>query len=266
VVGFKPTYGTVPTSGVVPLSWSCDHCGPIAASVGEAAALYEVLSGVPAPPSVPPAPLRVGRLVGDDLALVDPAVGRALDRLCALLERTGARIDEVELPLAAARSAVAVIVLPEMAAAHAPLLAETGEEGYGARVLAGIRLGRSALATEYLTGLRYRGHFVALVEELLAERDALLLPTVPVVAPERASNVVRLGDGSEVGVQVALTALPGAFNCSGSPVVSLPVGLADGLPVGASLVGRIGADHELLRVAKVVEDAVGFAERPALHA
>jgi Asp-tRNA(Asn)/Glu-tRNA(Gln) amidotransferase A subunit family amidase len=69
-----------------------------------------------------------------------------------------------------------------------------------------------------------------------------------------------------VGVQAALTALPGAFNCSGSPVVSLPVGLADGLPVGASLVGRIGADHELLRVARVVEDAAAFTGRPPLPA
>ena len=170
------------------------------------------------------------------------------------------------MPLAAARSAVATIVLPEMAAAHAHLLAETGEQGYGSRVLAAIRLGQSALATEYVAGLRYRGRFVTLVEEFLAERDALLLPTIPVVAPERASQVVRLGDGSEIGVQVALTALPGAFNCSGSPVVSVPVGLVDGLPVGVSLVGRIGGDHELLRTAKVVEDAAHFTGRPAVHA
>jgi aspartyl-tRNA(Asn)/glutamyl-tRNA(Gln) amidotransferase subunit A len=266
VVGFKPTYGAVPTTGVLPLSWSCDHCGPIAASVTEAALLFEVLSGVPAPPLTAPNPLRLGRLVGDDLAMVDPAVGEALDRLCGRLERAGARIDEVELPLAAARSAVATIVLPEMAAAHAHLLAETGEQGYGSRVLAAIRLGQSALATEYVAGLRYRGRFVTLVEEFLAERDALLLPTIPVVAPERASQVVRLGDGSEIGVQVALTALPGAFNCSGSPVVSVPVGLVDGLPVGVSLVGRIGGDHELLRTAKVVEDAAHFTGRPAVHA
>jgi aspartyl-tRNA(Asn)/glutamyl-tRNA(Gln) amidotransferase subunit A len=266
VVGFKPTYGAVPAAGVFPLSWSCDHIGPIAAGVFEVALLFEALSGVPGPAPVQPDPLRLGRLVGEDLALVDPAVSEALDRLCGRLERGGARIDEVELPLRAARSAVATIVLPEMAAAHAALLAETGEEGYGSRVLDAIRLGQSALATEYLAGLRYRGRFVALVEQLLGGRDTLLLPTIPVVAPERASRVVRLGDGSEMGVQVALTALPGAFNCSGSPVVSIPVGLVDGLPVGASLVGRIGGDHELLRMAAVVEGAARFTGRPALHA
>jgi aspartyl-tRNA(Asn)/glutamyl-tRNA(Gln) amidotransferase subunit A len=266
VVGFKPTYGAVPAAGVFPLSWSCDHVGPIAATVAEAGLLFEVMSGVSAPSPAPPDPLRVGRLVGEDLALVDPAVSEVLDRLCGRLEKGGARIDEVELPLRAARSAVATIVLPEMAAAHAHLLAATGEEGYGRRVLAAIRLGQSALATEYLAGLRYRGRFVALVEEALDEHDALLLPTTPVVAPGSASQTVRLGDGSEMGVQVALTALPGAFNCSGSPVVSLPVGLVDGLPVGASLVGWIGGDFELLRVAAAVEAAAHFTARPVLHA
>jgi Asp-tRNA(Asn)/Glu-tRNA(Gln) amidotransferase A subunit family amidase len=65
---------------------------------------------------------------------------------------------------------------------------------------------------------------------------------------------------------VALTALPGAFNCSGSPVVSVPIGLVGGLPVGASLVGRIGGDHQLLRIAAVVEAAASFTGRPVLHA
>jgi aspartyl-tRNA(Asn)/glutamyl-tRNA(Gln) amidotransferase subunit A len=228
--------------------------------------LFEVLSGQPAPrPEAPAAerPMRLGRLVGDDLALVDPAVGGALDRLRGRLEARGAQIDEVRLPLAKARAAVAAIVLPELAAAHERLLADTGEEGYGPRVLAAIRLGQSALATEYLAGLRYRGPFVARVEALLEERDALLLPTIPVVAPEIGARAVRLGDGREAGIQESLTALPGAFNCSGSPVVSLPIGLVGGLPVGASLVGRIGGDHELLRVAAAIEDAAGFSGRPS---
>jgi aspartyl-tRNA(Asn)/glutamyl-tRNA(Gln) amidotransferase subunit A len=265
IVGFKPTYGVVPAAGVFPLSWSCDHVGPLAADVEAATLLFEALSGVPAPAPEPRGPLRLGRLVGEDLALVDPAVNQVLNRLCERLESGGARIDEVELPLRLARSAVAAIVLPEMAAAHARLLAETGEEGYSLNVLTAIRLGQSSLATEYLAGLRYRGRFVALVEELLGGRDALLLPTIPVVAPERTSRALRLGDGSEVGVQVALTALPGAFNCSGSPVVSVPAGLVDGLPVGVSLVGKIGGDYELLRVATAVEDAARFTSRPVIH-
>ena len=270
VVGFKPSLGRVPATGVWPLSWSCDHVGAIAGDVAGAALLFAVMTGDPVP-AVAAAPRpgvggpRVGRLVGEGLGGVDPAVTAVMDALCGRLEAAGARVDEVSLPLPAARAAVAAMVLPEAAAAHAGLLAATGEDGYGPRVLAALRLGQSALAGEYLVGLRYRGRFAALAEGSLAEREALLLPTLPCVAPETGQRTVSIA-GVTGGVQETLTALPGAFNCSGSPVVSVPVGLVDGLPVGASLVGRIGGDHELLRVAAWVEGVAPRIGRPSVPA
>ncbi|HET6751026.1 MAG TPA: amidase [Actinomycetes bacterium] len=275
VVGFKPTWGRVPATGVFPLSWSCDHVGPIAADVAGAALLFEVMAAAPAPAAPaerrPPGAggPRIGRLADAALGPVDPPVAAALDDLCERLEAAGARIDEVTLPLRAARAAVAAIVLAEAAAAHATLLAETGEDGYGPRVLAALRLGQSALAGEYLAGLRYRGRFLAAVEALLGEREALLLPTLPCVAPETGRRTVTVA-GVGAGVQPALTGLPGPFNCSGSPVVSLPVGLvpSDGgpLPVAASLVGRLGGDHELLRLAAWAEAVVPRIGRPSVPA
>jgi aspartyl-tRNA(Asn)/glutamyl-tRNA(Gln) amidotransferase subunit A len=278
VVGLKPTWGRVPATGVWPLSWSCDHVGPIAASVADVALLDRVLAGEPAagpgggadpqaaegagPGSDGP---RIGRLAGRDLEPVDPAVTAVLDELCRRLEAAGAVVDEVVLPLKAARGAGATIVLAEAAAAHARLLAETGEDGYSPAMLAMLALGGSALAGEYLTGLRYRGRFAAEVEGLLAGRDALLLPTLPCVAPPATERLVRIA-GTEVGVQAALTRLPGPLNCSGSPVLSLPAGLVGGLPVGASLVGRIGGDRELLGLAAWVEAMVPAIGRPAIHA
>jgi aspartyl-tRNA(Asn)/glutamyl-tRNA(Gln) amidotransferase subunit A len=273
VVGFKPTWGAVPAGGVWPLAWSCDHVGPIAGDVADAALLFSVMAGHPPPTAKAAAgpgrdPPRLGRLAGGQLGPVEPAVEAAVDGLCDRLEQRGARIDEVELPLGAARAAVAAIVLPEAAAAHDRLLAETGEDGYGARTLAALRLGQSALAGEYLTGLRYRGRFAALVEALLAERDALLLPTLPCVAPQTGQATVTI-DGVTAGTQAALTALPGPFNCSGSPVVSLPIALVPagtGLPVAASLVGRIGGDHELLEVASWVEGVAPGTGEPRVGA
>ena len=185
-----------------------------------------------------------------------------VDELCRRLEAGGATLDEVSLPLAAARGAVATIVLAEAAEVHARLLAETGEDGYSRAMLSMIRIGRSALAAEYLAGLRYRARFVAEVEGLLAGRDALLLPTLPCVAPRSDARTVDIA-GTQVGVQAALTRLPGPFNCSGSPVLSLPAGLAGGLPVGVSLVGRIGGDRDLLDVAAWVEAAAPAIGRPA---
>jgi aspartyl-tRNA(Asn)/glutamyl-tRNA(Gln) amidotransferase subunit A len=169
VVGLKPTWGRVPATGVWPLSWSCDHVGPIAATVADVAMLDAVLTGAAAPGAVDSqrhrsaasawAP-RIGRIVGPDLDPVDPAVTEVMDDLCRRLEAAGAAVDEVSLPLQAARGAVAAIVLAEAAEVHARLLAETGEDGYSRAMLAMIRIGRSALAGEYLAGLRYRGRFV----------------------------------------------------------------------------------------------------------
>ena len=265
VAGLKPTWGRVPATGVWPLSWSCDHVGPIADGVADVALLDQVLAGGtarPGPPGPRPAAPRIGRLVGGDLDPVDPAVTASVDELCRRLEAAGASLDEVTLPLAAARGAVATIVLAEAAEAHARLLAETGEDGYSRAMLSMIRIGRSALAGEYLAGLRYRARFVAEVEGLLAGRDALLLPTLPCVAPASDARTVTIA-GTQVGVQAALTRLPGPFNCSGSPVLSLPAGLVGGLPVGASLVGRIGGDRDLLDVAAWVEAAAPAIGRPA---
>jgi len=266
VVGFKPTYGAVPAKGVWPVSWSCDHVGPIAGSCADVALLFSVLSARPDSTSeVTARSPRFGRLVGEGLGIVDPAVTAVVDRVCLALEAAGASVDQVELPLPAARAAVAAIVLPELAAAHDGLLAATGQAGYGSRVLTAIRIGQRSPASEYLAGLRYRGRFVTVVEELLAGRDALLLPTMPVVAPGTGEQVLTLGDGGEAGVQAALTALPGAFNCAGSPVLSLPAGLVRGLPVGVSLVGRLGADAALLRVGGLVESNLVPLGPPVIH-
>lgn len=269
VVGLKPTWGRVPATGVWPLSWSCDHVGPIAATVADVALLDEVLAAEPGREAGPGADHsttpRIGRVVGDDLGPVDPAVAGVMDELCRRMEAAGATVDEVVLPLQAARGAVAAIVLAEAAAAHVRLLAETGEDGYSRAMLAMIRIGRSALAGEYLTGLRYRGRFVAEVEGLLAGRDALLLPTLPCAAPPAGERTVTIA-GTRVGVQAALTRLPGPFNCSGSPVLSLPAGQVGGLPVGASLVGRIGGDRALLSLAARVEVVAPDIGRPAVHA
>jgi aspartyl-tRNA(Asn)/glutamyl-tRNA(Gln) amidotransferase subunit A len=273
IVGFKPTYGAVPATGVWPLSWSCDHVGPLARGVADAWLAFGVLAGQtePAAPAAmaPGTPgqagpttarsgvagLRLGWLVGDLVDGVSDEVAAVMADLRAGLVEAGAVVDEVRLPLGVARAAAAAVVLPELAAAHDRLLTQSGEDGYGPPVLAALRLGPTVLASEYLAGLRYRGRFAAQVEAVLASRDALVLPTLPVTAPLIGQATVEIA-GRPASVQAALTALPGPFNCSGSPVVSLPAGLAGGLPVGVSLVGRLGRDQELLEVAGSVEAAI----------
>ncbi|MDP9209069.1 MAG: amidase family protein, partial [Actinomycetota bacterium] len=91
------------------------------------------------------------------------------------------------------------------------------------------------------------------------------LPTLPCPVPLAGERTVTIA-GTRVGVQAALTRLPGPFNCSGSPVLSLPAGLVENLPVGVSLVGRIGGDRDLLALGAWAEAVAPEIGRPAIHA
>ena len=252
VVGLKPTWGRVPATGVWPLSWSCDHVGPIAATVADVALLDEVLAAEPGGEAGPAgdAP-RIGRVVGDDLGPVDPAVAGMLDELCRRMEAAGATVDEVVLPLQAARGAVGAIVLAEAAAAHVRLLAETGEDGYSRAMLAMIRIGRSALAGEYLTGLRYRGRFVAAGRGAAGRpgRPPAAHPAVRGPAGRRADRDHRRDQGRRAGRPdpparaVQLLGQPGpvpARRAGGRPPGRGVAGRPDRRRPGAVVAGRLG--------------------------
>ena len=132
VVGLKPTAGEVPTEGVIPLSTSLDHIGPLARSVDDAAIIWAVLTGRPIPSidSPPPlAQLRFARLRGYFESPLEPVVRSAFEDALDRLRRAGATITDAELPSAREISAAYVnIVLPEGAAWHARYLATRGRD------------------------------------------------------------------------------------------------------------------------------------------
>ena len=127
VVGLKPTFGEIPTTGVVPLSVSLDHVGPIARSVRDAWILYGVLKGTGDLPTAPPpaSQLRLGKLGGYFADVLDADVrsrfGSALDRL----RTPGASVRDVRMPSAPAIAQTYLnVALPEAFAYHAKSLDE----------------------------------------------------------------------------------------------------------------------------------------------
>ena len=146
LVGLKPVFRDVPTQGVVPLSTSLDHVGPLCATVADAAAIFRVIADVPgldAPPQTgDPRGLRLGVPRRYFLDLLDDDVARAFDETCARLAAAGVRLDDVTIPHAAEIGAVYLHVALTEAGGECQLLAEISRQAQQlhAWIVAGDRL------------------------------------------------------------------------------------------------------------------------------
>jgi aspartyl-tRNA(Asn)/glutamyl-tRNA(Gln) amidotransferase subunit A len=260
LVGLKPSFGEVPVEGVVPLSASLDHVGPLCRSVADAGIVFDVLRGA-APERREPWDLR-GTRFGIPrsyfLALLDPQVASAFDSACARLAAAGADLEDVDIPHAADIAPIYLhIVLAEAAAYHAKMLDSRGDD-YTPAVRIRIELGRYVLAEDYVRALSGRRVLTREVDAALRGRAALLLPALSIPAPKLGTTTVRLGAGEEP-IRNVMLRLTQPFNITGHPAIGLPCGKTtiEGLPLGAQLVGARGDTDTLLRVAAAAEPHVG---------
>lgn len=258
IVGLKPAFGEIPTSGVVPLSVSLDHVGPLAASVRNAWILYGALKGtgdVPDAP-VPMTQLRLGKLGGYFAELLHADVRREFANAIDRLSEAGASIRDVRLSHTGeiARTYINV-ALPEAFAYHAKTL-ESHSDGYSLGVRERLEMGRDIPADAYIEAQRVRGTLRAEVDAALMHCDALILPTLAIPAPKIGADTVEI-DGVEQMVRPIMLRLTQLFNLTGHPAISLPCGETDdGLPCGLQLVARRQGTVELLRLALSCETYV----------
>ena len=263
VVGLKPTHGEVSAAGVVPLAPSLDHVGPLARSVADAALLFGIMrdgphhagsSGQRVEPPVAPRP-RLGIPRRYFLDLLQPAVEGAFADTVERLARAGCRIDDVEIPHAADTGPVYLHTqLAEAAEQHRADL-DARPDAYGRGVRLRLELGRYVLAEDYVRARRGRRILTAEVDAALADRAALLLPTLPVVPPRLGTDWIAIGDATETTRALTLR-LTQLFDVTGHPAISVPCGTAGGLPAGVQLVGRRGETERLLAVAAACEAAI----------
>ena len=228
IVGFKPTYGLVPLDGVFPLAPTFDHAGPMARRVEDCTQMLEALA--PGFSQVDPPPLeelRVG-VAWPDRAR--PLVRRRLELAAALLS---ARV--IDFPLAEAASTA---FMGEVAEVHRDLFAENADS-YGEGVRLKIQRCLELTDGEIEAARRRRAEYVECCDELMADLDLLLTPTLAMVAPPLPL--------SELDVRAELIQFTFPFNALGWPALALPGGPAeDGLPASLQLVGRPGDDALVL--------------------
>ncbi len=257
VVGLKPTLGDVPTYGVVPLSNTFDHVGPITTSVADAAALYFVLAGRKPTriDNAAPKTITLGALGGYFTALLEHDVRAAFEGAVEQLRRCGVSIDaRVVEGTQTIGDTYVNISLPEAANWHAATL-DARPDDYQPPVRQRLEKGRTISAVEYLHARDMREELSRAVDAALDGCDALVLPTLPIVAPVLGTQEVAMDNGERLAVRAAMLRLTQLFNITGNPAISLPIP-TKGLPVGLQLVGQRGNTDALLSVASACERAL----------
>jgi len=274
IAGLKPTYGLVSRAGVLPNSYSYDHCGPMARTSEDCALLLTAIAGPDAadPATALRTPVDYAAGLGDglkglrigvvrhfferDLAC-HPELGPAIDTALEVFQSLGATVEEVRLrPLQVYSDVKIVMAETELLSLHLPeLIARPQEFGqdFRARVLAATLF----TAEDYVRASRERR---ALVEEMRpVYRRFDLLVTANSCAAGRLDRHDVLGFWQKPG-------LPTPFNCTGGPALAVLCGFTSaGLPLSLQIAGRPFDDARVLRAGHAYERAAGFlGRRPQL--
>lgn len=257
LVGFKPTARRVPLAGAYPLSSSLDSIGPIATSVQCCATLDAIMAGE-APPILPPPPLGGLRLaIPETLVLdaIDDEVGRTFERTLTTLSKAGIRLTRLPLRELAELSQINAkggFGSAESYAFHRPLIAAKSDL-YDPRVLSRILRGTEQDAADYIALTRARADFIRRIDAITAPYDALLMPTVPIVAP-----TIRELEPEEAYRTINLMMLrnPTVANFLDRCSISIPCHHAGNAPVGLMLIGPNNNDGRLLAIAAAIESFV----------
>jgi aspartyl-tRNA(Asn)/glutamyl-tRNA(Gln) amidotransferase subunit A len=259
IVGLKPTYGEVPLDGVVPLSTTLDHAGPLAQSVTDAWHVYHALIARPESKPLVPLPargIRLGLLRTYFCDVLDTDVRARFEEALDAMRKSGVRIEEVEIAHAALiSSAYLLISFGDAAAYHAPTI-ERMPDRYTAPVRQRVETARYVLAEDYVRAMAAKGALTREVDAALLGYDALILPTLPIPAPPLGATTFDI-EGTPMPIRPLMLKLTQLFNMSGHPVFALPAGKTSaGLPCSLQLVGNSMQTEALARVALTVEQVL----------
>jgi aspartyl-tRNA(Asn)/glutamyl-tRNA(Gln) amidotransferase subunit A len=219
--------------------------------------VWSVVASKPMPDLAAPRAIRLRRLVGYFDRPIEPAVRERFERALAQLQASGVALENRELALAPGIvDAYVNTVLPEGAAWHAQYL-DSRPNDYTPAVRARFEAGRTIPAVKYLEAAAFCRRLGAEVDALLADADALVLPTLPLTAPLLGAGDITIDPalGGTMPVRSAMLKHTQPFNMSGHPAISLPLPVT-GLPVGLQLVGRRDNTAGLLAIAAACEKIV----------
>jgi aspartyl-tRNA(Asn)/glutamyl-tRNA(Gln) amidotransferase subunit A len=261
LAGLKPTYGLISRRGILPLSYTLDHAGPMCWTVEDCAIMMQVLAAHDPqdPASADPSPvdfkagindgvkgLRVGvvRHFYEKDSPAAPVIAKAIEEALDIFRRGGASVSDATLaPLDTYYDALALVMHAEAYAVHRDGLIETPAL-YGQSARQRLSIGAFISGSEYVDGLRLRQKLVNQAAEVMKNFDVLITPT-------RNTPPQKLGD---YDMQVGARIYTRPFSLLGLPALSVCSGFSpEGLPLSMQIVGRPFEDHLVLRVGHYFE-------------
>lgn len=250
LVGFKPTARRVPTTGAIPLSTTLDTLCAMTRSVDDCILIDSIIADAPLTVSdLPLAGLRLAlpsTLVLEDM---DTHVAQSFSAALTRLSEGGATITELPMPLLRELPRLNRFAGAESFAWHRELLAQHDSD-YDFRVAKRIMQGAALSAADYIRLHDARRDWIVQMENLLAPFDALIMPTVPVVAP----LISELENSEEVFFKANALLLrnPSAINYLDGCAISLPCHSEGSLPVGLTVAGSAMSDARILAIARAI--------------
>ena len=270
IVGLKPSYGLVSVRGVIPLSWSHDHVGPMTRSVADAALMLQVIADYdpddiysqkfpavhyPAAMEERVSSLRLGVPRNFFWQELDPEVETAAQSALDNLASLTAGVSEVSPAIPTDRS----VFICEPFVYHQKYLGQHASE-YHPETLRRIQTGADVTAKEYIEGQRELQRLRRHILQVLDQVDLLITPTSPILP----TTIVQLEAAPENLRPTEITMLRNTrpFNVFGVPTISVPCGFSKtGLPIGLQISSAPGNEGMVLALARAYESTTEWRKR-----
>ncbi|MBZ5707022.1 MAG: amidase [Acidobacteriia bacterium] len=270
VVGLKPTYGRVSARGVIPLSWSLDHVGPITRTVADAAVMLQTIAGYDARDtgsadmpvadyvatlSNDPKPLRIGVPRAHFYDDLHPEIAAAISQALTVLATFSAEVRDIEPPVPTDRT----VQSAESYAYHAEFV-DRSPELYQPETLRRIQTGASVTATDYILRCREMDQMRRDMGGVFKDVDVLVTPTTPIPPPSLAE--LKQNPDLLRPREILLLRNTRPVNVWGLPAISVPCGFTQaGLPIGLQIIGPHWGEARVLQLAHAYEQATAWHQR-----
>jgi aspartyl-tRNA(Asn)/glutamyl-tRNA(Gln) amidotransferase subunit A len=275
IVGLKPTYGLVSTRGVVPLAWSLDHVGPMTRTAMDAALMLHVIAGYdPGDTNSADTPvqdyaaaleskissLRIGIPRAHFYEGLHPEIRAAIDNALTVLEKLTSRQHEIEIEAANEMALTALLIQKTEAYAYHRQYVTKSPDLYQPETLKRIRAGEGISGADYVDARRKLDQHRRSVSKIFDTVDLAVTPTTP-IPPLTVSEL--LADPDQLRAKEVL-ASPNTrpFNLLGLPAITIPCGFTSkGLPMGMQIIGPLGGEAAVLRLAHAYEQVTEWHKR-----